>query len=1232
MLKVRNLHLIIILLFMTARIFAIEPGLPFIRNYPPQEYRASQQNWAIEQDRRGVMYFGNNDGLLEFDGINWRLIKLPGVRSLAIDSTGRIFAGLENDLGYLEADNAGNWQFYSLKAKIPEIHRDINTVFKVYILGEQVYFQDLNRIYIYRDEEIKVLVSNEGFQRSFVVNNCYYVQKQGRGLLTLQNDSLKFFEGSEPFATERIGVMLAYRQNEILIATRARGIYIYSPGNPDKFRKPAEFKEVDNFLIKNGAYCGTLLSGSDFAIGTFTGGILVFNAEGRIKSLFDKSAGIQDNTVLSIYSDQNRQLWAGLDNGISLIQKNLPFRKYTEQNGLYGSPICLKFFNDRFYAGTGQYLHIRDQQGNFQPIAGTLSQNFQLIEACGNLLLAHNPGIFEIKGAQATLIPNTANIVALSFSPLKKHPGNLIAGTGDGLYLLEYESSRWKLKWQIDGFDNSAYTVEEDMEGTLWISTFANLYRLKVNAALDSVVSWQHCTISQDLPGNIVVPYSLNSGEVVFGTEKGIYRYLPDKDRFEPHPDFGMITGQVAVFKQNNNGDIWFEEILGNGYYEKGILSYINGKYNQNRTPFYKFTDVSSGGISFNPDGTIFFGIPSGMVQYDPSVEVHYDRPFHSLIRAVFSKDSLLFGGTPSNLQDFMHIEGSKIFYPGRDMTFHYASTFYDDPEKTLYRYRLLGADTTWSAWVNDHKKEYTNLPEGRYTFEVRSKNQYQAIGSTASYSFTILPPWYRTWLAYIGYVLLLGSFIYGLVYFRTRKLKERSRELEKTVAQRTAQIQELSRIGRDITSSLSTGNIIHTVYENVNTLMDASVFTIGLHKPEENSLEFPATIEKNQSLPPFSVPLSDENRLGAWCFNHRQEVIINDYESEYSKYVGQLTGPIAGENPQSILYLPLWNKEKVIGVISAQSFSKNAYSEYHVNILRNLATYSAIALENADAYRRLATLLDELKSTQDKLVTQSKLAALGTLTAGIAHEIKNPLNFVNNFASLNTELMQELLKEVVKDKEVLEYREMKELKNMLAIILENSAKISEHGKRADSIVRSMLQHSRGGSGERQPADINAILEEAINLTYHGMRAQDTGFNIKIEKSLDRSIGKMEVIPQEISRAFLNIVSNGCYEAYRKKVIQDGSFSPTLSVSTQKTGNQVKISIRDNGNGIPEAIREKLFTPFFTTKPAGQGTGLGLSITWDIIVHQHNGRISFETEEGENSFSEFIILLPCTHS
>ena len=473
----------------------------------------------------------------------------------------------------------------------------------------------------------------------------------------------------------------------------------------------------------------------------------------------------------------------------------------------------------------------------------------------------------------------------------------------------------------------------------------------------------------------------------------------------------------------------------------------------------------------------------------------------------------------------------------------------------------------------------------------------------------------------------------YILLHFRTRKLQERSQALEKVVAKRTAQIQEqknnveqLSRIGKVITSSLSIENIIHTVYENVNTLMDASVFTIGLYKSAENSIEFPSTIEKGVPLPPFSIPLTDKNRLATWCFQHQQEVIINDYTADHGKYISLRQAPVAGEHTESILYLPLWNKKKEIGVISAQAFGKNAYTDYHINMLRNLATYSAIALENAETYRRLAALLEELKSTQDRMVTQSKLAALGALTAGIAHEIKNPLNFVNNFAALNTELIEELQQMILKEIKLQNFEMPAEMEEIITNLKQNTIKIQEHGKRADNILRSMLQHSRGGSVEKQSSDINALLEEAVTLTYHGMRAQDSKFDIQIESSLDASIEKMEVIPQEISRAFLNIIGNACYEAYRKKMQNGAGFLPLLTVSSKKLGKQLRISIRDNGNGIPKSIRDKLFTPFFTTKPTGQGTGLGLSMSYDIIVQKHNGQISYETEEGR--FTEFIILLP----
>lgn len=268
----------------------------------------------------------------------------------------------------------------------------------------------------------------------------------------------------------------------------------------------------------------------------------------------------------------------------------------------------------------------------------------------------------------------------------------------------------------------------------------------------------------------------------------------------------------------------------------------------------------------------------------------------------------------------------------------------------------------------------------------------------------------------------------------------------------------------------------------------------------------------------------------------------------------------------------------------------------------------------------------EEIQKAQEQLIVQDRLASLGTLTAGIAHEIKNPLNFVTNFATLSRDLLQELREGLGKLNEQANAETTADLQEVLRLLEENIAKINEHGNRADSIVKDMLLHSRGEAGEHQPADINAILDEYVGLAYHGMRGTDATFNLKIERQYDPSIGSVKVVRQDVSRVFLNLINNACYATHEKKKQVGDSYSPVLLVRTQNLGDRIEIRIRDNGTGIPPQIRSRIFHPFFTTKPSGEGTGLGLAISYDIIVQQHGGEIQVETEEG--SFTEFIILLP----
>jgi signal transduction histidine kinase len=450
--------------------------------------------------------------------------------------------------------------------------------------------------------------------------------------------------------------------------------------------------------------------------------------------------------------------------------------------------------------------------------------------------------------------------------------------------------------------------------------------------------------------------------------------------------------------------------------------------------------------------------------------------------------------------------------------------------------------------------------------------------------------------------------------------LRHRTDELGRSVEE----LRALGEVSQAVNSTLDLQTVLSTIVAKAVQLSGTEAGAIYVFDERQHEFHLRATygMDKGliEALTQRHIGLDEPNITPA--FLEGEPIQVSDLREAVSSAANEI---VLRAGFRARLVMPLLRGREIVGMLVVRRRTPGAFPQNTVDLMKTFAAQSALTIENARLFKNVEMSLEDLRTTQDRLVQTQKLASLGQLTAGIAHEIKNPLNFVNNFSGVSAELIDELQQAL--EAPQLDDKARAEIAELANTLRGNLDKIIQHGKRADAIVKNMLLHSREGSGEHRPVDINALVEEAVNLAYHGARAEKQGFNITLERSLDPTAGQVDCFPQEITRVLLNLISNGFYAATKRKAqANSGGYEPSLTAATKNLGDQVEIRIRDNGTGISPEVREKLFNPFFTTKPAGEGTGLGLSISHDIIVKQHSGSIEIESQPGE--CTEVRIVLP----
>jgi signal transduction histidine kinase/CheY-like chemotaxis protein len=955
-----------------------ETGKPFIKNYTVDEYKSHAQNWDMIEDDRGIIYFGNSIGCLEYDGTNWRVIPTFNnsiVRSLAKGPDGTIYVGGDGDFGYLDVDSVGRTQYITLWDKVPqELKKEVSGI-TVSTIEDGILFGSNPALFWWNEDSLKVIKSSTSFNSQFKSGQNVYVNEIDVGIQKFDNGALSLIPGGDQMKDKFVSFMLLKSDwnGKMLAGTRTSGLFIYDGISFEEF--DSEYNEVAKV---EGVNDGIELSDKSIALATFRNGVVVLNTEGAVIQNINENSGLQNNTVFGINADKEGRLWMALNFGLAHTEIPTPLTIHSKSANMEGMVLTCIRHKGILYAGTFLntfYLDENNEEPIFRKVEGIQSSCWSYASVGDDLLLASGSGVFKIVDfvAEPIILSTREKYFGTAWLHRSRQDTNrVILGLFDGLATMyRDQKGEWHNEGRIDGISEEIRTIVEKEDGTIWLGTQNSgiikiKFRKEGNKTIVSNPYIEKYGPSKVLPNSGFSVFNI-AEKIYFASTVAVFTYSEDDNSFVKDSVFSSLSfgGSAEEYniREDKNGNVW----LNFGAETVLALKQSDGSYEFQKNPFVSLNGYHV--IYPEEDGIVWFCSDGKILRYDPDVKKDYQTDFPVYIRKVTAGENrIVFGGTNVNRAN----EITTIDYTENSLRFEYSAVSFEKPEANRYRFKLDGFDKHWSDWSSESKRDYTNLSGGEYTFKVQAKNLYNHESEVSSFSFNVTPPWWHSWWAYSLYAILIGGAIYWIIKRRTAQLQEKSANLEQEVALRTKEIQErveelavINKVQEGLVKQNSVEQVFQFVGSSMSEIIDAQTIVISTFDHDKSIEHFNYAAENGKK---FTIQPRTFNAFTRHIIEINKPLLINENFGDYiQKFIGD--ADLNWTYPKSAIFMPITRGNEVFANMSLQNMHKeNAYSESEVRLIETLVNSIGIALQNA-------FLFEETKQRASELATVNRIS-----------------------------------------------------------------------------------------------------------------------------------------------------------------------------------------------------------------------------------------------------------------